>query len=215
MGRTLTPRQLRAVFAAGRAFTALVTGRPGQALLRGLNLARRGRLRPARTDLESVARGTGEDAWRILAYQELAQLDPEAGDPRAVAVLDEALGVFPDDQGLRLLARFHGRPVEPLLGDVPPSPRLRYETVREAELAVAEKTWTVEVEDRLGGLSSTLAELRRRVERGEMTGRAFKPCGDVERFGSVRIPKVTRVPENERQRPRTARPRFQSGERRK
>ncbi len=150
-------------------------------LRRGVNLARLGKARAARADFESVARGAHDDAWRVLAYQELAQLDRKAGDPRAVAILDEALGVFPDDQGLRLLASFHGRPVDPVLaGDVPPSPRLRYERVREAELVAADQELIGEVESRLGGLNNTVAEIRGRIERDETAEKAFKACRDID-----------------------------------
>ena len=193
----LTPRSYAALYWA--AFLAEKLGRHEEALdlwvrlvhhhgedpelllRRGVNLARQGKTGPARADFESVARGAHDDVWRILAYQELAQLDPKAGDPRAVAVLDEALGVFPDDQGLRLLASFHGLPVDPVLeGDVPPSPRLRYETVREAELAAADKEWIAEVESRLEGLSLTLAKIRGRIESGETEETVFGSCRDAE-----------------------------------
>lgn len=151
---------------------------PELLLRRGVNLERQGKTGAARADFEKVARGAGEDDWRILAYQELAQLDPEAGNPRAVAVLDEALAAFPDDFGLRLLAGFHGLPVDPVLpDDVPPSPRLRYETMRLGELAAADHEWAAEVESRLKGLSTTLAEIRRRVSKGETAEKAYRFCG--------------------------------------
>ncbi len=40
VGRGLAPRQLKILFQAGRAFTALVTGRYGRAIIQGLNLVR-------------------------------------------------------------------------------------------------------------------------------------------------------------------------------
>ncbi len=143
---------------------------------RGVNLARRGRVGDGRADFESVARGTGDDVWRILAYQELAQFDSEAGAPRAVAVLEEALAVFPDDQGLRLLASFHGLPVDPLDGEVARSPRLRYEMVRQDELDTVISTWKSAAGSRLGGLSSSLVWTRARLVREE---KAVKACRDV------------------------------------
>ncbi len=147
-------------------------------LRRGVNLARRGREGAARADLERVARGAHDDAWSVLAYQELAQLDPEAGDPRAVAVLDEALQVFPDDPGLRLLASFHGRPVDPLIdAGLAKSPRLRYEIPGDAVLAAAEEFLAVELESHREKLSMALAEIRGRVESGEI---AFRSCRGVE-----------------------------------
>ena len=146
-------------------------------LRRGVNLARRGKTGAARADFEGVARGPYDDAWRILAYQELSQLHPEAGDPRAVAVLDEARGAFPNDPGLRLLASLHGRPADPIPGgDVAPSPRLLYEKASEAELAAANQALMIEVEERLAGLRSTLAEIRGRIENGEVDARTFRSC---------------------------------------
>ncbi len=149
-------------------------------LRRGVNLARRGNAREARADLESVARGAHDDGWRILAYQELAQLGPKAGDPQTVAVLDQALDAFPDDPGLRLLASFHGRPFDPLFGaDLPASPRLRYEMVGEAVLLAAEDYLAGELEGHREGLSTALAEIRRRIEIDETAGEAFRSCYGV------------------------------------
>ena len=151
-------------------------------LRRGVNLARRGREGAARLELLSVARGA-HDAWRVLAYQELAQLNPKAGDPQAVAVLDEALEVFSDDPGLRLLASFHGRPIDPLLDGLPASPRLRYEMVGEAVLVAAESYLTVELAGHRELLNTALAEIRRRLESDETAEDAFRSCRGLEPAG--------------------------------
>lgn len=75
-----------------------------------VNQARLGKRRLALQTLTEVARRTSapsSNLWvRRVAYQEWARLLLERGDEALPDVLDEALGEFPDDPGLRLLAAY-------------------------------------------------------------------------------------------------------------
>ena len=121
----------------------LLALRPGDdhaRLRRGVNRARAGNLDAAVSDLGTVARGHG-DAWvRVLAYEELARLASARGrGDDAVALLQEALGRFPESEQLAVqlthhLRRRDGRPsllagevLNAWIADTGVAPRLRYE----------------------------------------------------------------------------------------
>ena len=84
---------------AERHLEILSAQRPGDAevaLRLAVNRARSGRAAAAGA-LESLARGTGPDWIRIVAYQELGRLFAERDAERAVAYLRAAVASFPDN----------------------------------------------------------------------------------------------------------------------